>query len=321
MTLRNFYIRYISGYREYFQTIKFYGVFGLLQDVKNRSGIWSIKEYTFLEGEMSVGASSITDEPNYLTVGTLAQKNEEVLSKFKSCHEYRLVLEHVSRTQGEKYLTHIHKNHRIIDNMKEIARTEIGAPFRYEYSELGSISPTQIRYAKILQDLERMFDFSQIRQVVEIGVGNGGQAAQICNLNQLENYTFVDLEPVLGLTQTLLSAHKFRTRFEFLNPNQIYLLSSDLFLSNYAFSELNKTYQDIYLENILENSKRGFMLYNHIHENPETGYTALEILDKIPGSALYAEDPLTFVGNVIVAWGFDTDRMSNYFVPVSTPQD
>jgi len=311
--MNNFFIRYISGYREYSQTIRLYGLFGLLQDIMNRSRIWSIKGCEIFGKAVTAGSSSISDEPNYLTVCTLAQKNEKILSKFKSCYEYRLVLEHVSRSQGEKYLSQIRNNQRIINNMKEIASTEIGEPFKYQYSELGSISPTQIRYAKILQDLERMFDFPKIRQIVEIGIGNGGQAAQICNLSQLDTYTFIDLEPVLGLTKILLSYHEFETRFEFLNPGQVSSLSSDLFLSNYAFSELNKISQDLYIENILKNSERGFMLYNHIHPNPETGYSALEILNKIPGSSIFAEEPLTFAGNVIVAWGYDADKVSKHF--------
>jgi putative sugar O-methyltransferase len=314
---RNFFIRYISGYRDFFQTFKIFGFIGLLDEIRNRSKIWSIKDYKTLEGETKAESSSITDEPNYLTVCTLAQKNKDIFSKFKSCHEYRLVLEHVSRLQGEKYLTQIIENQRIIDNLKEITSKEIGDPFRYKYLELGSISPTQIRYAKILQDLERMFDFSKIRQIVEIGVGNGGQAAQICNLHQLESYTLIDLKPVLGLTQILLSDHKFEPEFKFLDPARVRSLSSDLFLSNYAFSELNKISQDVYIENVLKNSKCGFMLYNHIHPNPENAYSAIEILKRIPKSAIFAEEPLTFLGNVVVAWGFDEEKVSKYFSRIS----
>lgn len=313
--MRNFYIRYISGYREYFQTLRFFGVVGLLQDIKNRSRIWSIRNSKILESEITAGFSSITDEPNYLTVCILAQKDKDILNKFKSCYEYRLVLEHVSRSQGEEYLTQIRENRRIVGNMERISKKEIGEPFKYQYFELGSLSPTQIRYAKILQDLERMFDFSKIQHVVEIGIGNGGQAAQMCNLHSLASYTLIDLDPVLGLTQILLSTHRFETKFEFLNPNQVNSLSSDLFLSNFAFSELNKSTQDLYIENVLRYSKRGFMLYNHIHENPETSYSALEILERIPGSSIFAEAPLTYVGNVIVAWGYDADNVSKYFSP------
>lgn len=319
MPINHFFIRYISGYREYIQTFRCYGFKGILLDLKNRSRIWSIKSYKILEREVTAGSSSITDEPNYLTVCSVAQNDKAILNTFKSCYEYRLVLEHVSRSQGETYFTQIRENQRIVNNLKEIAKTEIGKPFKYEYTNLGSISPTQIRYAKILQDLERMFDFSKMRQIVEIGIGNGGQATQICNLYPPESYVFIDLAPVLDLTQILLSQHKFNVRFEFLNPSQLYPLSPDLFLSNYAFSELNKISQDAYIEKVLKNSKCGFMLYNHIHESPQTGYSALEILEKIPGSAIFAEEPLTFAGNVIVAWGYDAENVSSYFSCLSQP--
>jgi putative sugar O-methyltransferase len=251
----------------------------------------------------------------------LATKNTDVLKSFKSCYEYRLVLEHVSHAQGDKYFKQIQNNSRVVENMKEIAKAEIGGPFTFQYQGLGPMSPTQIRYAKILQDLERMFDFSKIKKVTEIGIGNGGQAAQICNLHSIESYTFIDLDPVLALTQVVLSRYKFETNFEFLNPSQVYSLPSDLYLSNYAFSELNKASQDGYIENVLRNSKRGFMLYNHIHQNPETGYSALEVLEKIPGSAMFAEEPLTFTGNVIVAWGFDVDKVREHFSLLSQPSN
>lgn len=316
MRVKNIFNRYVSGYEEYIQTFRSYGIPGLLQELRNRSKIWSIKEFRGAVDGVTSNSSSITDEPNYLTVCALAQRNREVLSKFKSCYEYRLVLEHVSRFQGERYFFHIQNNRRITENMLEIALSEIGSPLRYEYPVVGQVSPTQLRYAKILQDLERMFDFNQVRRIVEIGIGNGGQAAQICNLNQVDNYTFIDLEPVLGLTRQLLPIHNLTTAFEFLNPDQIYSFPTDLAISNYAFSELNKTYQDIYIKNVLNNSKRGFMLYNQIHQDPGTGYTALEMLEKIPGARLFAEEPLTYIGNVVFAWGFDEEKVKTHFTPI-----
>jgi putative sugar O-methyltransferase len=316
MFVKIFFIRYVSGYQDYIQTFRSYGIPGLLQELRNRSKIWSIKELRGAVEGVRSNSSSITDEPNYLTVCSLAQRNREILSKFKSCYEYRLVLEHVSRFQGEKYFSQIRNNRRITENMLEIAASEIGNPLKYEYPVVGQISPTQLRYAKILQDLERMFDFTRVRRIAEIGIGNGGQAAQICNLNQVEDYTLIDLEPVLGLTRMLLPIHKLTTNFEFLNPELIDSLSTDLTISNYAFSELNKAYQDIYIKNVLNNSTRGFMLYNQIHEDPETGYTALEMVEKIPGARLFAEEPLTYIGNVVVAWGFDEEKVANYFTPI-----
>jgi hypothetical protein len=45
------------------------------------------------------------------------------------------------------------------------------------------------------------------------------------------------------------------------------------------------------------------MLYNHIHENPEISYSAQQIANRIPGSLILREVPLTFAGNVLLVWG------------------
>ncbi len=73
------------------------------------------------------------------------------------------------------------------------------------------------------------------------------------------------------------------------------------------------------MENIVFNSKRGYMLYNHIHERGTDSYTAREISSLIPGSIMLEENPLTFNGNVLVVWGLDKPldlerfKISNHF--------
>jgi hypothetical protein len=316
MFIKNFYVRYVSGYREYFQTFKGYGLAGLSVEFKNRSRIWTIKEYGEFLKTVGSDSTSISDEPNYLAVCLLALQDHQVLAKFKRCHEYRLVLEHVTRHQGKLYLEYIKGNNLVLQNMKVVSSKEIGDPLEFLYEGIGYCSPTQIRYAKIMQDLQLLFDLSQVKSISEIGVGNGGQAAQICNLISPESYNFIDLEPVLDITNLLISNYDFDTDFNYLNPNNLDAVGADLLISNYAFSELNKVTQDVYLEKVLYNSKRGFMLYNNIHENPEMGYIASEILELVPGSAAFAEDPCTYPGNLLIAWGFDPENASKYFTAV-----
>jgi hypothetical protein len=316
MLIRRIYSKYISGYREYFHTLKSYGISGLIIELRNRSRIWTIRENAEFLRTVKADSTSISDEPNYLAVCLLAAQNSQVLKNFKRCHEYRLVLEHVTRRQGEQYLGHIKNNDPILRNMKEISLHEIGDPLEYPYKGIGNCSPTQLRYAKIMQDLQYLYDFSQIKNITEIGIGNGGQAAQICNMVAPTEYNFIDLRPVLDITRLLISKYNFATNFNYLVPSNVEELFSDLFISNYAFSELNKKIQNLYLEKILKNSTRGFMLYNHIHENPNTGYRASEILDRIPGSIALAEVPHTYPGNLLIAWGFNSDSVSKYFTRV-----
>ena len=316
MLLTKFYVKYISGYREYIQTFKHFGLSGLLIDLKNRSRIWTIKEYREFLNSVKADSSSISDEPNYLAVCLLAKQDQGVLVKFKRCHEYRLVLEHVTRHQGNQYLERVKGNNLIIQNLRTVSALEIGEPFKYEFNGIGLCSPTQIRYAKIIQDFQNLFDLNQIKNITEIGVGNGGQAAQLCSLIKPESYNFIDLEPVLDITKLLISKYSFDCDFEYITPEKLLPTSTDLLISNYAFSELNKKSQDAYLDKVIHNSKRGFMLYNNIHENPETGYRASEILERIPGSTAFAEEPLTYPGNLLIVWGFDRDLASKYFMSI-----
>lgn len=313
MVFNKLYVKYISGYRDYIQTIKYFGLSGLLLDLKNRSRVWSIKEHGEFLKSVKADSSSISDEPNYLAVCLLAKQDPNVLVKFKRCHEYRLVLEHVTRYQGIQYLERINENSIVLQNLRTVSALEIGEPFRFKFNDVGLCSPTQIRYAKIIQDFQNLFDLNQVKNVAEIGIGNGGQAAQLCNLIKLENYNFIDLKPVLDITKLLISNYDFDCKFHYLTPEELEPISTDLVISNYAFSELNKKSQDAYLSKVIKNSKRGFMLYNNIHENPETGYRAFEILERIPGSVAFAEEPLTYPGNLLITWGFNPDIASKHF--------
>lgn len=77
-----------------------------------------------------------------------------------------------------------------------------------------------------------------------------------------------------------------------------------MFISNYAFSELSRQVQDMYLERVILKSKSGYIMWNG-HGWGVDGYTAEEILRMIPDSrvVLPAEPfpvPKEFA---IIVWG------------------
>jgi len=188
-----------------------------------------------------------------------------------------------------------------------------GSPLCYDYQDLGAISPTDIRYAKILKDVTTLFSLEKIKNVVEIGVGYGGQAAQIINFMSLNSYTFVDLPEVLQLAEKVISKIESDTILIFQSPESLAPIKSDLLISNYAFSELTKPIQEIYLEKIVSQSQRGYMIYNHIHEKKGSAFSAVEVAKMIPGSKILVENPLTFEGNVLIIWGLDTELDARRF--------
>lgn len=295
--------KYLSGYKEYFDAFRNYGVAGLLEEFRIRSTFWNLYSLSQLDSKQPSGATSITDRPGYLEICRRAATDDACLANFKRCHEYRLVLEHVTRSQGQQYLKIIEGDTPILRNMLEVVPKEIGNPVQYEYPFIGTVSPTQIRYAKIVKDLEFLFGKNSFEIVVEVGVGNGGQAWQIANYFHPDKYLLVDLPEVLALTARTGSLYNFTTEFQPIAPNDISVTKTDLFISNYAFSELKKKTQEQYLEAYISHSKRGYMLYNHIHENQQDSYTVDEISAMIPGSRIMEESPITYKGNCLLVWG------------------
>lgn len=303
MKVNEIFPRYISGYRDYWPTLKNFGVAGLLLDLKNRGLIWTLKNFKKLENRSSKNRTSISDVPQYTEICAAAASNPIILSIFKRCFEYRLVLEHVTRSQAIQYLEFIKNDPNILSTITKVSEVEIGSPITYPFESLGDLSPTQIRYGKILKDIDNLFIDLDLSDIVEVGIGNGGLAAQIVNQFKLNSYRLVDLSEVLDLTRQTLRPFIELTNFEFIEPSEVTVSATDLFISNYAFSELHKDVQDFYFKNYILHSKSGFMLYNHIHENPDISYSAQEIANRIPGSLILKENPLTYAGNVLLVWG------------------
>lgn len=299
--------KYFSGLHEYLELIRHYGITGLFDEIRNRQSIWSLVSTGEPKNIGSI-ATSITDRPDYIDICKKAASDESVLTNYKRCREYRLVLEHVSRYQGEQYLEFIKNDARILENLINVSKLEIGNPIRHKYEKIGFMSPTQIRYAKILSDLEYFFGSLAEKIIVEVGVGNGGQAIQICNFENVKEFHLVDLPEVLALTAKAVGPYNISENLRFLTPEILSNIESDLFISNYAFSELKKPVQDSYIKYLVLKAKSGYMLYNHIHANQSDSYSVYEIQSMIPGSRILEEKPKTFKGNQLLVWG--TSRIS-----------
>lgn len=314
MKFNEIFPRYVSGYRDYLPTLRNFGVSGLILEIKNRRGIWTLKNFKKLEAQGSRNRTSISDIPQYTEICSVASSNAEILAVFKKCFEYRLVLEHVTRSQAIQYFEFIKNDQDLLSTVTQVSKLEIGSPIVYPFRGLGNLSPTQIRYGKIVKDLDNLFGDLQNLDITEIGIGNGGLAAQIVSHFKLNSYRLVDLPQVLDLSRETLKPFLKLTTFEFINPAEVKGIGSSLFISNYAFSELHKEVQDLYFDNYIMHSKSGFMLYNHIHENPDMSYSAQEMADRIPGSLILKENPLTYDGNVLLVWGISPEASLETFL-------
>jgi putative sugar O-methyltransferase len=249
--------------------------------------------------------TSISDINNYRGICKMAYENEEIFNSFKINEDYNFVLEHADQSIGIGYIDYINKTKidlSYLDKFKE--NDEQGSPIKFMYEEpFGLISPTTLRYIKVLSEIEMLFGSLDGKKIVEIGVGYGGQSKMIMDYFNITEYNYVDLPEVLNLTQKYLKKYNYENLnfYDYENlPDKEY----DLIISNYAFTECNRDIQNIYLDKIINKSKMGYITGNYIGQyfNVDT-MDKYEIQNKINKKPSFINEvPLTHQDNYILIW-------------------
>lgn len=254
-----------------------------------------------------IGSSSITDSyllPEFSYFCELAAQNRKIFENFRRSKVMITALDHVSFELGHEFLSEIFKYgefEKYNDLLKKIDSQ--GNPIKYDYPVYGKFSPTLLRYLKIYLEIKYLFgDFSNLN-IVEIGVGFGGQSAIINSLCEPKSYTFFDLPSVLNLSKVFLGGLNLDGKIKFINGLEPSNIKSDFVLSNYAFSELNQQYQQLYLEKVILNSGSGYMIWNDLSYKNLGGYSIPELIRIIPGSKTIPELPKTGTNNQVIIWG------------------
>jgi len=113
------------------------------------------------------------------------------------------------------------------------------------------------------------------------------------------------LPEVIGLSERFLSNFAcLNGKIKFIDGLHLYTdIHSDLVISNYAFSELQREVQDMYLEKVILKSKRGLITWNNLGQNSFNAYSVSELLEIIPNSKIINENPLTYEDNCVIIWG------------------
>ncbi len=277
------------------------GPSSLVDDLLNGVRVWSLKpdsSKVLIEN----GSISGTDS-NYMAITQLAVSNEKVFRKFKSNREYREILEHVNREQGKIYLEVIKRYQTLDQPAIDYIKSNYCSPFRYSYSGVGRVAPSNLRYLKVALDLRALFGKLENLRIAEIGIGYGGQYCALSSLSSLGEYHLYDLPQVTNLTTKYLKLLGFNLNgieiADFRKENT----DIDLVVSNYAFSELDRKLQEIYLQNVVMHSKRGYMIYNDIIGGAFDTILLEELVDLIPGAEILDEFPLTHPKNRLIVWG------------------
>lgn len=198
----------------------------------------------------------------YLECCQQAVEDDSVYASFRADQRYRSILEHSGQRMGkETFEIIIKQGEAIIDHMKRyVQNDDIGNPVKYDFSGIMA-SPTTLKYIRVLGDLIHEFgDLSKLN-ILELGGGYGGQCRVISEFSKPKSYTLIDLHWPLKLQEKFLSNYdhvNFVETKDITNMND----SFDLFISNYALSELDKKRQAAIYDKLIRHISYAYMICN-----------------------------------------------------------
>lgn len=202
---------------------------------------------------------------------------------FKSHPDVTDMLEHVSPSLGEEYMTYLLTAPFLsTEHIRAYCQKNdrIGGGQKYPYSFPTSLakglttSPSNLRYLfqahLICSHVCRLQ--KETVEIVEVGCGYGGlflamdMVAPLYSI-RISCYHLIDLPESSALQQWYLSAHDCvtPTRFHSASTYGDTIDSTDLFLiSNYCFSEIAEEHQQRYRQQLFPRVSHGFMAWNNI---------------------------------------------------------
>jgi len=301
--MKMFLKRILNRFIRQFKIFVKYGPSSIVDDLINGTRVWSLKNQS--DSILTETGSISGTDSGYLGIVRASLVDDISFSKFKANREYREILEHVDREFGMQYLNVIKRYGNSNPDLINFLKMDFCKPFRYTYGGLGRVSPSNLRYGKVALDLRALFGSLDNFRVSEIGIGYGGQLHALSMLSKLSTYSFYDLPQVTQLASQYLSRQAPNLNFyksgNFMDQSS----ELDLVISNYAFSELDRTLQEIYMKNVVSRSKRGYFIYNDISKGAFETMSVLEFAERIPGAIIVNEYPLTHKKNCLVIWGHD----------------
>ena len=262
---------------------------------------------------------SDSDNGDYISTILDILKNQYKFNNFKRNYFYKKIIEHVSVEQGQLYLNLLLQ--RNDDTLEKAIKTalisdDLGNPEKFLYDTCNfPLSPTTLRYVKVASDLKNMFG-KKIGNIAEIGCGYGGQALVNDQLLDLKFVKLFDLPIVNELIDRYLNANIFRSAYKTTTINNEIASEYDLVMSNYAFSELPRELQIIYIDKVISKSKKGYLTMNSgLSGTRSIGKLSLaDLREQLPKFEVFEEEPLTSPHNYIIAWGYNEDKIQKNFI-------
>ena len=258
---------------------------------------------------------SCTDEEHYTQYAIQAATDDALFASFRSQFQENNYagIEALAPGWGIEGMEFIRK--RAPDVLLQLERfmetDTIGEPERQQYGDY-LLSTVVVRYIKVASDLLQLFGRLDGMNIIEIGAGFGGQCKILSDLFRFASYTLIDLPEVLNLHHRFLGHFGVRNVY-YLDPTREDWRASDhydLIISNYVYTELSETDQNIYYRRVLKNSQRGYITDNSVwsHTVRPEGVRIRAVLPARlyeDGIKFYTapDHPVSHPGNAVVFWG------------------
>jgi putative sugar O-methyltransferase len=196
----------------------------------------------------------------YLHVCQRAATDDTTFNLFKSLDSFTRILEHLDKRTAENYITKIKEyNPWLLDISKFFTNDLYGSPKRVSFKSIYA-SPSTIQYIGVLSNLINQIGTLHDLSICEIGGGYGGQCKIINDAFGIKSYHIIDLYEVTLLQDKYLK--KFNCNFKTFTPENYPLNHYDLVISNYAITEVNEPLRSKYINDILLNSRHGYITCN-----------------------------------------------------------
>ena len=247
--------------------------------------------------------TSISDIEEYKSICLKSATEDVYFNNFKRNPAYTSIIPGIDNKNfiyyGKKYLEIIDKSNFDFNKLSLIKKNDIvGNDYLEDYGPpFGKISTVTLRYLKVLLEIESIFGKIDGKNIVEIGVGYGGQCLLFMNYFKPKSYTLIDLPEVLQLCKRYLAEYN---NINFVPYDQINNEHYDLAISNYAFSECDKNIQLKYID-IFKNSKNGYITYNQISNLFGIDSLSANEFKNIMNCKFMEENPKTD-SNIIFYW-------------------
>ena len=189
--------------------------------------------------------------------------SEDRFNNFRqSGKDYTTILEHITKQGGQTYLNYTKTNYNdfLVKNLEEFKKNDtVGNPHIYAYESIGDINPTTLRYIKFAGDIFYKFGDLIDYNFIEIGAGYGGLTRILNSIYKFNSITLFDLPEALSLQKKYLSKFNITPQTYTINDN-FNIKKNTLIVSNYAWCECDKETRDLYVEKIIKNCSKTYMV-------------------------------------------------------------